>query len=250
MALWDALGQAAGAPVCRLLGADPRPLPAYDSYGLVDPVKDRGQLEASMAAGFRALKIKLGAGTPEAEAAQVAAIRQIIGSDVALMVDFNQSQTAAFAIRRTRLIEEHDLAWVEEPVPSEDFRGHAAVRAAIRPPVMSGENWWYVADMDKALAAGACDLAMPDVIKIGGLTGWLQVAGLAAAAGVPISNHTHVEASAHAMTAAPTAGWFEYLDLAGALLKEPLKPVDGAVTARGPGLGIAWDEAAVERYLL
>ena len=250
MALWDALGKAAEAPVCALLGAAPRALDCYDSFGIVDPDKDRGLLEASRAAGFRAIKIKLGAGTAEAEAGQVARIREIIGPKVSLMVDFNQSQTASEAIRRTRLIEDCGLAWVEEPVPSEDFRGHAVVRAAIAAPVMSGENWWYAADMDKALAAGACDLAMPDVIKVGGITGWLQVVGLAAAAAVPLSNHTHVEASAHAMPAAPTAGWFEYLDLASALLRQPLEPAGGMVTAHGPGLGIEWDEAAVARYLV
>ena len=250
MALWDALGRAADAPVCALLGAAPRPLAAYDSYGLVDPEADRNKLEASLAAGFRAIKVKLGEKPAEADAADLARIREIIGPGIALMVDFNQSQTAQQAIRRVGLIAPHALEWVEEPVPSEDFRGHAAVRRAISAPVMSGENWWYAADMDKALEAGACDLAMPDVIKIGGLTGWLQVAGLSAARAVPISNHGHVEASAHAMPAAPTAGWFEYLDLASAIVMDPLEVTDGAVTARGPGLGIDWDEAAVARYLL
>ena len=250
MALWDALGQVAGAPVCALLGSAPRSLPAYDSYGLVDTEADSNQLEASLAAGFRAIKIKLGAGTAEAEAEQVLRIREIIGTDISLMVDFNQSQTADDAIRRTRLMEPHGIAWVEEPVPSEDFRGHAKVRAAISPPVMSGENWWYATDMEKALSSGACDLAMPDVIKIGGLTGWMQVAGLANATAIPLSNHTHTEANAHAMAVAPSAGWFEHLDLASAILTEPIEVVDGAVTARGPGLGMVWDEAAVARYLI
>ena len=248
MALWDALGQARNMPVCSLLGATPRPLAAYDSYGLVDPDADAGQLEASLAAGFRAVKVKLGAGTPETEAAQVRRIRDIIGPETALMIDYNQSQTATDAIRRCRLIEDYRPEWIEEPVPSEDFKGHAAVRAAVRPPVMSGENWWYVTDMEKALAAGACDLAMPDVIKIGGVTGWQQVSGLATGIAVPLSNHGHVEASAHAMAAAPTAGWFEYLDLGRAILREPVEVEDGTVTARGPGLGISWDETAVARY--
>lgn len=248
MALWDAVGKAMDTPVGTLLGTAPRPLPAYDSYGLVDPRKDQGQLEASLAAGFRAIKIKLGDGPPEAEAQQVARVRDIIGPNVALMVDFNQSQTTANAIRRSRLVEPYGIEWVEEPVPSEDFRGHAAVRDAITAPVMSGENWWYVTDMEKAINAVACDLAMPDVIKIGGITGWLQVAGVAAAVGMPLSNHTHVEASAHAMLAAPTAGWFEFLDLASAVIAAPLTVKDGAVTALGPGLGIEWNEAAVTRY--
>lgn len=250
MALWDALGKAIGSPVCSLLGAAPRQLPAYDSYGIIDPEADFKQLEASLANGFRAIKVKIGAGTAQAEAEQISRIREIIGSETALMVDFNQSQTANQAILRTRLIEHHDIAWIEEPVPSEDFRGHARVRAAITPPVMSGENWWYAADMEKAIAAGACDLAMPDVIKIGGLTGWLQIAGLATAAGIPLSNHIHTEASAHAMAIVPNAGWFEYLDLANAILAEPLMIDDGTVTARGPGLGIEWDEAAVANHLI
>ena len=164
------------------------------------------------------------------------------------MVDFNQSQTTANAIRRSRLVEPYGIEWVEEPVASEDFRGHAAVRDAITAPVMSGENWWYVTDMEKAINAVACDLAMPDAIKIGGITGWLQVAGVAAAVGMPLSNHTHVEANAHAMLAAPTAGWFEFLDLASAVIAAPLTVEDGAVTALGPGLGIEWNEAAVTRH--
>jgi mandelate racemase len=250
MALWDALGQAAGMPVATLLGAEPRPMPAYDSYGIVDPDKDRDRLEATLKAGFRAIKIKIGAAAPAAEAAQVARIREIVGPDIAIMVDFNQSQTARQAIDRVRLIEEHGIAWVEEPVPSEDLNGHAAVRAAIRPPVMSGENWWYAGDMEKALAAGACDYAMPDVIKIGGVTGWLEVAGLAAAAAVPLSNHTHNEVSAHVMPMVRTPGWFEWLDLASAVLTEPFEPVDGCALARGTGLGMVWDEAAVARCRL
>jgi len=250
MALWDALGQAADASVATLLGASPRPVPAYDSYGIVDPEKDQDRLEATLAAGFRAIKIKAGAASPAAEAAQVARIRDIVGPDFAIMVDFNQSQTAAQAIDRVRRFENQGIAWVEEPVPSEDLRGHATVRGSIKPPVMSGENWWYGADMEKALAAGACDYAMPDVIKIGGVTGWLEVVGLAAAAAVPLSNHTHNEVSAHVMPMAQTVGWFEWLDLASAVLTEPLEPVDGCALARGTGLGMVWDEAAVARYQL
>jgi len=98
------------------------------------------------------------------------------------------------------------------------------------------------------LWAIASDLGMVDIMKIDGITGWMAAMIQAEAAVLPLSNHTFVEASAHVMAVAPTASWFEYLDIAGAVLTERLLPVDGLVTARGPWLGLDWDEHAVARY--
>jgi mandelate racemase len=248
MALWDALGRHQGRPVVELLGGTARPLPAYVSYGLVDSVKDRELLEASVAAGFGAIKIKVGEGSATEDAEMVAGVREVIGPGVRLMVDLNQSQSAAGAIRRIELLADHDLAWVEEPVAAEDLAGHARVRAASPVPIQTGENWWFPWDMAHAIQAGACDLAMPDLMKIGGVTAWLRAMGLAEAASLPLSSHLFVEASAHVLAVSPTAHYLEYMDLAGAVLAEPLRPVDGTVTARGPGLGMDWDEDAVRRY--
>jgi mandelate racemase len=248
MALWDALGRHQGRPVVEVLGGTARPLPAYDSFGLVDPVKDRKLLEASVEAGFRAIKIKAGDGSVTEDAEMVGAVREIVGPEVRLMVDLNQSQSAAGAIRRIRELAGYDLAWVEEPVAAEDLAGHARVRSASPVPIQTGENWWFLWDMAHAIEAGACDLAMPDLMKIGGVTGWLRAMGLAEAASLPLSSHIFVEASAHVLAVSPTAHFLEYMDLAGAVLTEPLRPVDGTVTARGPGLGMDWDEDAVRRY--
>jgi mandelate racemase len=248
MALWDALGRYHGRPVAELLGGEARPLPAYDSFGLVDPVKDREALEASVEAGFKAIKIKAGDGSAAEDAAMVGAVRDVVGPDVQLMVDLNQSQTAADAVRRIRLLAGHDLTWVEEPVAAEDLAGHARVRRASPVPIQTGENWWFPWDMAHAIEAGACDLAMPDLMKIGGVTGWLRAMGLAEAASLPLSSHIFVEASAHVLAVSPTAHLLEYMDLAGAVLSEPLRAVDGTVTARGPGFGMEWDEDAVARY--
>jgi mandelate racemase len=248
MALWDALGRHDGRPVVELLGGTARPLPAYDSFGLVDPAKDRKLLEASVEAGFEAIKIKAGDGSVTEDADMVGAVREIVGPEVQLMVDLNQSQSAAGAIRRIRELAGYDLAWVEEPVAAEDLAGHARVRSASPVPIQTGENWWFLWDMAHAIEAGACDLAMPDLMKIGGVTGWLRAMGLAEAASLPLSSHIFVEASAHVLAVSPTAHFLEYMDLAGAVLTEPLRPVDGTVTARGPGLGMDWDEDAVRRY--
>jgi mandelate racemase len=164
------------------------------------------------------------------DVAIVAAVRKLIGPKVKLMIDFNQSQTTASAIERVLRLKEFDLTWVEEPVSADDLRGHRAVRDAVAPvPIQTGENWWFPRGMANAIAAGASDLAMVDIMKIGGITGWISAGGQAEAASLPLSNHTFVEASAHVMEASPTASWFEYLDLAGAVLTEPLVPTRGKV---------------------
>ncbi len=189
---------------------------AFRLLGLVDPVKDRKLLEASVEAGFRAIKIKVGEGSDSEDAEMVAGVRDVVGPEVRLMVDLNQSQSAAGAIRRIQRLAGYDLAWVEEPVAAEDLAGHARVRSASPVPIQTGENWWFPWDMAHAIEAGACDLAMPDLMKIGGVTGWLRAMGLAESASLPLSSHIFVEASAHVLAVSPTAHYLEYMDLAGA----------------------------------
>jgi mandelate racemase len=248
MALWDVLGRACGQPVVRLLGGEPSPIPAYDSYGIVDPMADRRALERSLERGFRAIKIKIGGGGVDNDVDTVAAVRDIVGDGTALMVDYNQSLTVTEALRRIDRLAEYDLHWVEEPVPAEDIHGHAEVRSASPVPIQTGENWWFPQDMAKAIEAGACDYAMPDLMKIGGISGWLRAMGQAEAASIPVSSHLFIEASAHVLAVTPTAHWLEYLDIAGAVLTEPVSVDNGCVVPRGPGLGIEWNEEAVERF--
>ena len=250
MALWDALGQVHEAPVVELLGGAPKPVIAYDSYGIMDMPEDTAVLERSVERGFRAIKIKLGQGDVALDVETTRAVREVIGDEVELMVDYNQSLTVQETLYRLEHIAEFDIAWVEEPVPAEDLASHAEVQAASPIPVQTGENWWFVADMEKAIAAGACDYAMPDLMKIGGITGWLKAAGLAAAARLPMSSHLFIEASAHVLPVTDTAHYLEYLDLASVVIADPPRLIDGHVTPKGPGLGMVWDEDAVTKYLI
>ena len=250
MAFWDALGQVAGQPLARLLGGSPRPIRAYDSYGAVDPVADAKDLQRSLAQGFRGIKIKGGDGDLANDERVVRAVRGLIGPDIALMLDFNQSLDPAEASRRIERLAAYDLHWVEEPVAAENLHGHASVRGASAIAIQSGENWWFPRGFAEAIAAGASDFIMPDLMKVGGITGWLRVAAQAEAASIPMSSHLFAEASSHMLAVTPTAHWIEYLDLARAILAEPVAIVDGTISARGPGLGIAWDEAAVAKYLV
>jgi mandelate racemase len=248
MAFWDALGKAAGWPVVRLLGGEARPLMAYDSFGVLDPKTDASVLARSLEAGFRGIKIKLGDGDVEKDVATVAEVRKLIGAKVALMVDYNQSLGPTEALDRIERLAQHDIHWVEEPVPAEDLEGHARVRRESPVRIQTGENWWFPRDMAKSITAGASDFAMLDIMKIGGVTGWLSAMGQAEAASLPVSSHLFVEASAHVLPVTPTAHWLEYLDIAGSLLVEKPLVVDGSLTAVGPGLGLRWDEDAVSRY--
>jgi mandelate racemase len=248
MAFWDAIARTLGQPMVALLGGAPIALPAYDSYGLIDPKADEKAILSSVESGFRAIKIKLGEGDLELDVKTVRAMRAMIGPAVRLMVDYNQSLDPVEASRRIARLAEFGLCWVEEPVKAEDLQGHAQVRAAAAVPIQTGENWWFPRDMAKAIAAGASDYAMLDVMKIGGVTGWLSAMGQAEAASLPVSSHIFVEVSAHLLAITPTMHWLEYLDLAGAILAEPCRATDGTVTAKGPGFGLEWDENAIGRF--
>src|SRR3954447_14206103 len=248
MAFWDALGQVAGKPIVELLGGSPRPIRAYDSYGVVDPIADERDLRRSLDQGFRGIKIKGGDGDAAKDEHVVKGVRALLGPDIALMIDFNQSLDPAEATRRIARLAPYDLHWVEEPVAQENLSGHAKVRETSPIPIQSGENWWFPRGFAEAIAAGASDFIMPDLMKVGGVTGWLRVAGQADAASIPMSSHIFAEASAHMLAVTPTAHWLQVLDLGRAIVAEPLQIVDGAVTARGPGLGLVWDEAAVAKF--
>lgn len=248
MAFWDILGKAAGRAVVELLGGQAKPLRAYDSYGFIDIKTDAADLHRSLDRGFQGIKIKVGVGSLAQDVASVSAVRQLIGSDVALMLDFNQSMTPAEAIYRISKLSRFDPYWIEEPVSAQDLDGHAAVRVSTSVPVQTGENWWFPRDMQRAISAKASDFVMVDIMKIGGVTGWMAAAAQADAASLPLSSHIFVEASSHMLALTPTCDWLEYLDFAGAILEKPYAVTSGTVCAQGPGLGISWDEAAVARY--
>jgi mandelate racemase len=248
MAFWDILGQAAGKPVVELLGGSPKPIKAYDSYGAVEADADEKALRRSLEQGFRGIKIKGGDGDAANDERRVKGLRKLLGPDISLMLDFNQSLNPAEAKRRIDRLAPYDLTWIEEPVPQENLSGHAEVREASPIPIQSGENWWFPRGFAEAIAAGASDFIMPDLMKVGGITGWLGVAGQADAASIPMSSHILPEASAHALAVTPTAHWLEMLDFAGTVLIDPIKVANGTVTARGPGLGLEWNEAAISKY--
>ncbi len=248
MAAWDALARAAGLPLARLLGGTMAPLPAYASMRSMKPDDLRREAEGLMPLGFEAFKFKIGWPDLAQDIAAIKAMRDAVGPQARLMVDFNQSLSVAEAKRRLAAFESLDLDWVEEPLPMSDLDGQVELRRFSRIALQAGENWWGPQDAQRSLAAGATDLVMPDLMKIGGVTGWLRTAALAEAANVPLSSHIFPEVSAHLLAVTPTAHRLEYLDLASPVLAEPLRIENGrAVASTEPGSGIAWREDAVAR---
>ena len=249
MAAWDALARARGMSLVSLLGGQPRPIPAYRSLGMNTPTLAAAEVEEAAAAGFRAAKIRLGFPEFADDVAVVRAVRQAVGEQLQLLVDYNQALSVPEAIRRIRALDQEGLVWVEEPTLADNAAGHAQIAAAVRTPIQLGENWWGPHEMARSLDAGASDLVMLDAMKIGGITGWQRAAALAEARGMPVSSHLFVELSAHLLAVTPTMHWLEYLDLAGSILLDPIVVRDGYVEASAaPGTGIEWDEDAVKRF--
>ena len=253
VACWDALAVAAGEPLVSLLGGVPKSIPAYNSngLGLMAPEAAADEAEKLLEGGFRAVKLRLGYPTLEADLAAVRAVRRRLPDDVKLMVDFNQALSVTEALRRCRAIDGEGITWIEEPIRHDDFRGCAELARALATPVQIGENFSLPEQMAEALAAGACDCVMPDLERIGGVTGWLRAASLAAEKRVPMSSHLFPEASAHLLAVTPTCHFLEYVDWANAILAEPLAIAGGAaVIPDRPGTGVVWDEKAVKRYTM
>lgn len=164
MCAWDALGQALGQPVARLLGGEPRPVQAYNSTGLgILKIKDlMKESEQLVAEGFSAIKLRLGRAEAKSDLDALRAVKKAIGPQVTLMVDFNQALTVAEAERRGRMIDdEGGVLWIEEPVRADDFAGCAKVARAVATPIQIGENFMGPEQMAQAIAVRCCDYVMP-----------------------------------------------------------------------------------------
>ncbi|HEX4612850.1 MAG TPA: enolase C-terminal domain-like protein [Urbifossiella sp.] len=249
MALWDALARAHGLPLVRLLGGAAKPVRCYGTVGYDGPEGSARSAARWAERGFTGVKAKIGYPTVQDDIAVIRAIRAAVGPGVAVMVDYNQCLTPAEAVERVRVLDGEGLTWLEEPTLAHDYAGHALVAREARTPIQCGENWWGVLDFRHAVEAGASDLLMPDVMKAGGVTGWMRVAAFAHAHNLPVSSHLWPELSARLLCCTPTAHWLEHIDFWNPVLAEPLKVADGlAVVDDAPGSGVDWDEDAVRRF--
>ncbi|MEL7000469.1 MAG: enolase C-terminal domain-like protein [Pseudomonadota bacterium] len=253
MVVWDALARAADMPLVTLLGGSPGPVKAYNSNGLWLQSPEEVAAEALVLrdeGGFTGLKMRLGRGDPADDLATLTAVRAAVGPNMALMVDYNQGLDLAEALHRCNQIDDLGLEWIEEPIVYDNFDGYAKLKDDLKTPLMIGENFYGPREMHQALRVGACDLVMPDFMRIGGVTGWLRAAGIAAGWGMPMSTHLYPEVGAHVMRVTETAHWLEWQSWADAVLQEPYALKNGdLIIPEKPGLGLDWNEEVVARHL-
>jgi mandelate racemase len=252
VACWDALAIAAGLPLARLLGGQPKRVRAYNSCGLglmAAPEAVADEAEKLVARGFGAVKLRLGYPTLQQDLAALHAVRRRVPEHIAIMVDYNQALTVAEALARGRALDREAVVWLEEPIRHDDYAGCATLVRELSTPIQIGENFSESTAMATALAAGAADYVMPDMERIGGIAGWQRAAALATVHRIEMSSHLFPEVSAHLLAATPTAHWLEWVDWATPLLQQPLAIADGcAVVPDRPGNGLVWDINAVERH--
>jgi mandelate racemase len=253
MAAWDALAKAANMPLCVLLGGSAGPVKAYNSNGLWLNAPEAVATEAVVLrdqGGFAGLKLRLGRERIEDDLATIAAVRKSVGDDMKLMVDFNQGLHFGEALERCHIIDDLGLAWIEEPIVYDNFRGYAQLAAELKTPIQIGENFYGPRDLYCALEQKACDYVMPDFMRIGGVTGWIRAAAIAGAAGIPMSTHLYPEVAAHVMRVTETAHWLEWQDWADPVLQRPYEIRDGFLhPPNAPGIGLEWDEKVVAASL-
>jgi mandelate racemase len=253
MAAWDALAKAADMPLCVLLGGSVGSVKSYNSNGLwlfepeavaaeANELRDEG--------GFMGLKLRLGREHVRDDLATIEAVRTAVGDNMQLMVDFNQGLDLGDALQRCHLIDDLGLAWIEEPIVYDNLDGYAQLAAQLKTPIQIGENFYGPRDLHKALQKKACDLVMPDFMRIGGVTGWLRAAAIAGAAGVPMSTHLYPEVAAHVMRVTETAHWLEWQNWADPILQQPYEISDGHLHIPNVvGVGLEWKEDAVKANL-
>jgi mandelate racemase len=254
MAAWDALAKAADLPLCVLLGGSLGPVKSYNSNGLWlrDPAGLAEEaLELRDEGGFAGLKLRLGRQRVSDDLAALDTVRKAVGDEMHLMVDFNQGLDLAEALQRCKMIDDRGLAWIEEPIVYDNLDGYAKLAAELNTPLQIGENFYGPREMHKALQKNACDLVMPDFMRIGGVTGWMRAAAIAGAAGIPVSTHLYPEVAAHMMRVTETAHWLEWQDWAYPILKTPYQLKNGQLHIPDvPGVGLEWNEDAVKRHLV
>jgi L-alanine-DL-glutamate epimerase-like enolase superfamily enzyme len=255
MALWDIKGKALGQPLWRLLGGARDRVPTYAS-GAVMRGLSLAQAEAAAGrlgeTGFRQVKMQLalpGETSPEREVERARVVRRALAPAIALMADINQRWRPEQAIAIGRRLEELGLDWLEDVTAADDFPGLARVADALATPVTGGEYLWGIAPFRHMLEARSVDIVMIDLVRVGGITQWLKVAGMAEAFNLPVVSHLIPEVHVHLIAAIPNGLTVEYMPWTVRLFEEVPRVEAGALAPpQKPGLGLAFDRAVLERH--
>ena len=252
IAFWDADAKIAGLPLCVHLGGSLAPVKSYNSNGLW--LKDPESLYDETLSlldngGFEIVKIRLGRPNLSEDLKAIENVRKALGTEKLLLSDFNQGLTLPDAIMRLNGLDNEGLYWFEEPVAYYDFDAYKELRNRMKTPIMMGENFHGPDDAARAMKNQICDFIMPDLMRIGGVSGWIKTASIAESFGMQVSSHLFPEVSSHLMRITPTAHLLEWTDWAELFLDTPYKIKKGHVVIPDvPGTGIEFKNEILEKY--
>jgi L-alanine-DL-glutamate epimerase-like enolase superfamily enzyme len=253
IALWDIKGKALGQSVHALLGGYRDRAPTYASGALMRQHPTAYLAEAGprlVQMGFKQMKSQMGAEpTVALEVERMRVLREGIGEDIALMCDINQLWTVNQAIDIGRRVEEYHLFWLEDVVAHDDFQGLARVADALTTPIAAGEYHYGIRPFRHMLEARSIDIVMIDLLRVGGITQWMKVAGMAEAFNLPVVSHLVPEIHVHLVAAIPHGLTIEYMPWTLRLFEETPAIVDGQlVVPNKPGLGLAFNQDTIKKY--
>ena len=253
MALWDIKGKALSVTVSSLLGGYRDRAPTYASGALMRPMNLEYLAEAGprlVNMGFKQMKTQMGAeATAAKEVDRMRVMREAVGPDIDLMCDINQLWNVNQAIQIGKRVEEYNLFWLEDVVASDDYQGLARVADSLTTPIAAGEYVYGIQPFRQMLENRSIDIVMIDLLRVGGITQWKKVAGMAEAFNIPVVSHLVPEIHVHLVSAIPNGLTIEYMPWTQRLWEEMPKMEDGnLVVPDKPGLGLEFSQDAIKQY--
>ena len=252
IALWDLIGRKDKVPLWQLLGGHSNSVKPYaggiDLHLSLDDLLE--QTQDNLAAGFRAIKMKVGQPHLREDIERAKAVRDLVGPDIVLMVDANMRWDVPTAIRAARQLREYDIFWLEEPIIPDDVHGHARIAREGGLPIATGENMHTIYEFKNMIQYGRIAYPEPDVSNIGGITNWMRVAKLAYANNLPVTTHGVHELHLHLLAAVPNASYLEVHSFGlERFISNPPAIREGVMAAADePGHGVKFDWQSLAKF--